>query len=97
MHEKDFVLIEGKKLTLIELGREIENITGRTLQSTVGEVRSWPSEAVIFDRKSNINQVTFRFNDVNDIIDATIEVPRGFKNYDTEPVTVKLLSYIRKA
>ena len=30
-------------------------------------------------------------------IDATIEVPRGFKNYDTDPVTIKLLTYIRKA
>lgn len=97
MHEKDFVLIEGKKLTLLELGHEIESITGRTLKSTTGEVKSWPSEAVIFDRKSNVNQVTYRFNDVNDIIDATIEVPRGFDNYKTDPVTVKLLTYIRKA
>ncbi|EZX21754.1 hypothetical protein N7L96_08150 [Mammaliicoccus sciuri] len=97
MHEKEFVLIEGGKMTLLELGHEIETITGRTLQSTTGEVRSWPSEAVNFNRKSNINQVTYRFNDVNDLIDATIEVPRGFKNYDTDPVTIKLLTYIRKA
>lgn len=97
MHEKEFVLIEGKKITLLELGKEIENITGRTLKSTTGEVRSWPSEAVVFDRKSNVNQVTYRFNDVNDLIDATIEVPRGFKDYDTDPVTVKLLTYIRRA
>ena len=34
-------------MTLLELGHEIETITGRTLQSTTGEVRSWPSEAVI--------------------------------------------------
>lgn len=97
MHEKEFVLIEGKKITLLELGKEIENITGRTLKVTTGEVRSWPSEAVVFDRKSNVNQITYRFNDVNDIIDATIEVPRGFKDYDTDPVTVKLLTYIRRA
>ncbi|WP_301420294.1 hypothetical protein [Mammaliicoccus lentus] len=96
MHEENFVLIEGQKLTLLELGRELETITGRTLQSTTGEIRSWPSEAVIFDRKSNVNQVTYRFNDNNDIVDATIEVPRGFKNYDTEPVMIKLLTYFRK-
>ncbi|GGI39377.1 hypothetical protein [Mammaliicoccus stepanovicii] len=97
MHEKEFVLVEGKNITLLELGKEIENITGRTLKSTVGEVRSWPSEAVIFDRKSNINQVVYRFNDVNDIVDATIEVPRGFSHYDTEPVNVKLLTYVRRS
>lgn len=97
MHEENFVLIEGQKLTLLELGQELETITGRTLQSTTGEIRSWPSEAVIFNRKSNINQVTYRFNDNNDIIDATIEVPRGFKNYDTEPVMIKLLTYFRKS
>nr|WP_244972232.1 hypothetical protein [Mammaliicoccus lentus] len=89
-------MIEGQKLTLLELGRELETITGRTLQSTTGEIRSWPSEAVIFNRKSNVNQVTYRFNDNNDIVDATIEVPRGFKNYDTEPVMIKLLTYFRK-
>ncbi|HJF21945.1 hypothetical protein ACQUFT_10085 [Mammaliicoccus lentus] len=97
MHEENFVLIEGQKLTLLELGQELETITGRTLQSTTGEIRSWPSEAVIFDRKSNVNQVTYRFNDNNDIVDATIEVPRGFKNYDTEPVLIKLLTYFRKS
>nr|WP_228064701.1 MULTISPECIES: hypothetical protein [Mammaliicoccus] len=90
-------MIEGQKLTLLELGQELETITGRTLQSTTGEIRSWPSEAVIFDRKSNVNQVTYRFNDNNDIVDATIEVPRGFKNYDTEPVMIKLLTYFRKS
>ena len=90
MHEENFVLIEGQKLTLLELGQELETITGRTLQSTTGEIRSWPSEAVIFDRKSNVNQVTYRFNDNNDIVDATIEVPRGFKNYDTEPVLINV-------
>jgi hypothetical protein len=97
VHEENFVLIEGQKLTLLELGQELETITGRTLQSTTGEIRSWPSEAVIFDRKSNVNQVTYRFNDNNDIVDATIEVPRGFKNYDTEPVMIKLLTYFRKS
>lgn len=97
MHEENFVLIEGQKLTLLELGQELETITGRTLQSTTGEIRSWPSEAVIFDRKSNVNQVIYRFNDNNDIVDATIEVPRGFKNYDTEPVMIKLLTYFRKS
>lgn len=97
MHEENFVLIEGQKLTLLELGQELETITGRTLQSTTGEIRSWPSEAVIFNRKSNINQVTYRFNDNNDIIDATIEVPRGFKNYETEPVMIKLITYFRKS
>lgn len=97
MHEKDFVLIEGKQITLLELGKEIETITGKTLQSTTGELKSWPSEAVKFDRASNINQVTYRFNEVSDLIDATIEVPRGFKNYQTEPVKVNLLTYIRKS
>lgn len=97
MHEENFVLIEGQKLTLLELGQELETITGRTLQSTTGEIRSWPSEAVIFNRKSNINQVTYRFNDNNDIVDATIEVPRGFKNYETEPVMIKLITYFRKS
>jgi len=32
MHEKDFILLEGRSITLPELGREIEHITGREIK-----------------------------------------------------------------
>ncbi|MDT4035808.1 hypothetical protein RPO35_03365, partial [Staphylococcus hominis] len=31
MHEHDFQILEGRDITLPELGKEIENITGRTV------------------------------------------------------------------
>ena len=31
MHEQDFNILEGQNITLLELGRELENITGRTI------------------------------------------------------------------
>ena len=34
MHEHDFQILEGRDLTLPELGKEIENITGRTVSDT---------------------------------------------------------------
>ncbi|MCE3399115.1 hypothetical protein LCC45_17340, partial [Staphylococcus aureus] len=31
MHEQDFNILEEQNITLPELGRELENITGRTI------------------------------------------------------------------
>ena len=36
MHEQDFHILEGREITLPELGREIENITGRTIVDSTG-------------------------------------------------------------
>lgn len=39
MHEQDFHILEGREITLPELGREIENITGRTIVDSTGEIK----------------------------------------------------------
>ena len=39
MHEQDFNILEGKNLTLPELGRELENITGRTIVDSTSEIK----------------------------------------------------------
>ena len=39
MHEQDFNLLEGRSITLPELGREIENITGRQIKDSTGEIK----------------------------------------------------------
>ena len=39
MHEQDFRILEGQDITLPELGRELENITGRTIADSTGEIK----------------------------------------------------------
>ena len=39
MHEQDFNILEGKKMTLVELGRELENLTGRTILDRSSEIK----------------------------------------------------------
>ena len=39
MHEQDFHILEGREITLPELGREIENITGHTIVDSTGEIK----------------------------------------------------------
>ena len=39
MHEHDFQILEGRDLTLPELGKEIENITGRTVTHSTGDIK----------------------------------------------------------
>ena len=39
MHEQDFNILEGKKMTLVELGRELENLTGRTIKDTTSDIK----------------------------------------------------------
>lgn len=39
MHEQDFNILEGQNITLPELGRELENITGRTIIDSTSEIK----------------------------------------------------------
>ncbi|HDM2500192.1 TPA: hypothetical protein PZL12_002028, partial [Staphylococcus aureus] len=39
MHEQDFRILEGQDITLPELGRELENITGHTIADSTGEIK----------------------------------------------------------
>ena len=41
MHEQDFHILEGREITLPELGREIENITGRTIVDSLVKSNVW--------------------------------------------------------
>ena len=40
MHEQDFRILEGQDITLPELGRELETLTGRTIVDSPGEMIS---------------------------------------------------------
>ena len=74
MHEQDFHILEGREITLPELGREIENITGRTIVDSTGEIKR---VAHLPNFESDTDTVaTFKLNHRNDFVDATFVAPK---------------------
>lgn len=98
MHEQDFSILEGKALTLPELGRELENITGRQLIDSTGEIKRVIAHLPNFESETDTFVATYRLNHQNDIIDATFTAPKNQRDYLKEiPVNIELISYITKS
>ena len=97
MHEHDFQILEGRDLTLPELGKEIENITGRTVTHSTGDIKRVIAHLPNFESESDTFVATFKLNHRNDYIDATFVAPKNQRNKLKEiPVHIELISYISK-
>lgn len=72
MHEQDFHILEGREITLPELGREIENITGRTIVDSTGEIKRVVAHLPNFESDTDTFVATFKLNHRNDFVDATL-------------------------
>ncbi|WP_251518882.1 MULTISPECIES: hypothetical protein [Staphylococcus] len=98
MHEQDFRMLEGRSLTLPELGREIENITGRQIKDSTGEIKRVVAHLPNFESDTDTFVATYRLNHQHDFIDATFTAPKRERNRLTEiAVNVKLISYMTKS
>lgn len=94
MHEEKFVLIENKEMTLRELASELEAITGYTVLDTFGDISRIVAQKPNFDDGFESFLVTYEFNEVADIVDATVTTPRNQKvDFKKDAVKVRLLSY----
>ena len=97
MHEHDFQILEGRDITLPELGKEIENITGRTVTHSTGDIKRVVAHLPNFESESDTFVATFKLNHRNDYIDATFVAPKNQRNKLKEiPVHIELISYISK-
>ena len=98
MHEQDFHILEGREITLPELGREIENITGRTIVDSTGEIKRVVAHLPNFESDTDTFVATYKLNHKNDFIDATFTAPKSERGRLKEvAVNVELISYISKA
>ncbi|RQM99575.1 hypothetical protein [Staphylococcus warneri] len=98
MHEQNFSILEGKALTLPELGRELENITGRQLIDSTGEIKRVIAHLPNFESETDTFVATYRLNHQNDFIDATFTAPKNQRDHLKEiPVNIELISYITKS
>ena len=97
MHEQDFNILEEQNITLPELGRELENITGRTIIDSTSEIKRVIAHLPNFESDTDTFVATYRLNHQNDFIDATFVAPKNQSDRLKEiPVHIKLISYISK-
>ncbi|GJF48527.1 hypothetical protein [Staphylococcus argenteus] len=98
MHEQDFKILEGQNITLPELGRELENITGRTIVDSTGEIKRVIAQLPNFESETDTFVATYRINHQQDFIDATFTALKSDRSRLKEvPVHVELISYISKS
>ncbi|AFH68979.1 TPA: hypothetical protein PQI25_001455 [Staphylococcus aureus] len=98
MHEQDFRILEGQDITLPELGKELENITGRTITDSTGEIKRVIAHLPNFESDTDTFVATYRLNHQQDFIDATFTALKSDRTRLKEvPVHVELISYISKS
>ncbi|QLK85465.1 hypothetical protein [Staphylococcus sp. 17KM0847] len=99
MYEKEFALLEGRDMSLVELGRELENITGYDMIDSTGELERSIALKPNFQHDWETYTATYRLKHRHDYIDAVFNI---IKDYNEErikevPVKIQLISYISKA
>ena len=98
MHEQEFSLLEGRSITLPELGRELENITGREIVDSTGEIKRVIAHLPNFESDTDTFVAAYHLNNQSDFIDATFTAPKSERKRLKEvPVHVELISYITKS
>ncbi|QDW99388.1 hypothetical protein [Staphylococcus agnetis] len=99
MYEKEFNLIEGREMSLVELGREIENITGYTLVDSTGDINRYIALKPNFKHDWETYTATYRLNHKNDFVDAIFTTTKGqdMARIKEKAVKIQLISYISRA
>lgn len=97
MHEQDFHILEGQHITLPELGRELENITGRHIVDSTGTIKRVVAHLPNFDSDTDTFVATYQL-DNHDFVDATFIAAKADRDQLKEiPVYIKLISYMSRA
>ncbi|MCU7556231.1 hypothetical protein ROU88_07490 [Macrococcus capreoli] len=97
MHEEKFVLLEGKSLTLAEIARELEAITGYTVKDSYGDVNRIVAQKPNFDQDFESYLITYEYNESNDLTDVIVTTPKDEAiNFKSDQMKVRLISYKTK-
>ncbi|MCG3413121.1 hypothetical protein K0018_08610 [Staphylococcus massiliensis] len=98
MYEKDFHLLEGETISLPELGKKIESITGYQVKESTGEIKRVVAHLPNFDSETDTFVATYRLNHNRDLVDATFTANKSDRNRLKEiPVQIELISYVSRA
>lgn len=101
MHEEKFYLIEGKKMKLEELAKEIESATGGQLEDVRGSINRVVVKKPAPEQGFEAFNLTFKMKHTVDLVDAVVTTDNKKKNlsdydFDNNEFTVRLISYIRR-
>lgn len=100
MYEKQFRLLENKKMTLKELALELESVVGQTINKD----EFFYKRDVALKPNTNMSQdtfhVTYEFLDHKDFIDVVASLPskRKLSEYDFTDANfdIELISYVKR-
>lgn len=82
---------------ITRIRREIENITGRTIVDSTGEIKRVVAHLPNFESDTDTFVATFKLNHRNDFVDATFVAPKDQRDRLKEiPVHIELVSYISR-
>ncbi len=99
MHENKFNIVEGKVMSLEELGHEVEEITGLSVEKFEGLESRIVAQKPNPDQKFETFNVRFDFEESYDFVDVvfTTEKKKRMEDYDfkKDKVKVQLMSYKR--
>ena len=101
MHEEKFYLIEGKKMTLMELAKELESAAGGELEDVHGSINRVVVKKPAPEQGFEAFIITFKMKHTVDLIDAVVttdDKKKNLEDYDfaNNEFTVRLISYIRR-
>ncbi|MGN5883454.1 hypothetical protein [Staphylococcus simulans] len=94
MHEQQFFELEGKQMTLREVGKAIEKITGYEHTSLSAQVKRRVAQKPNFESDTDTFEATYQLSHLGDFVDVVFTAPKSEKERLQEvPVTVQLISY----
>lgn len=94
MHEEKFVLMEGETMTLVEIAKELEHITGYTTRDTFGDIDRVVAQKPNFEQDFETYVINYQFNESEDEVDVTVTTPKdGRQNLKNDKVKIRLISY----
>ncbi|MBI5973999.1 hypothetical protein [Staphylococcus canis] len=99
MHEKSFEKLEGREMSLNELGRELEKVTGYSVKHSTADVKRSIALKPNFKHDWETYVATYHLDHRNDSVDAVFTTKKGqnLERIKEKPVTIQLVSYISKA
>ena len=94
MYEQQFFELEGNKMTLREVGKAIEKITGYQHDAPAAQVRRRVAQKPNFESDTDTFEATYKLSHLGDFVDVVFTAPKSERDRLQEvPVTVQLISY----
>ncbi|AYU56187.1 hypothetical protein [Staphylococcus debuckii] len=98
MYEPEFHELEGKQMTLKQVGEAIEKISGYQLEQPTGQIKRIVAQKPNFESETDTFQATYKLNHLGDFVDVTFTAPKNDRDRLNDiQVTIQLITYITRS